>query len=431
MALKKRGKTWHTHFCVDGQRFRQSLETSDWREAQRKERLLITEAKAGKLAATKDDFSRLPFSEAAERFLGDRIPHLAPRSIQTERERVKPINKVLGDVAVWRMTAGQVTGYIRGRKTAGRSNATINRELDIVRGVLKRAKRWHHFAEEIKPLPIRQNIGRALTYEEKVKLLHRAGTRPEWQTVACAARLALNTTMRGCEIKELRWRDVDMMGRSLAVRKSKTEAGERVIPLNADAWAVILELYRRSQALGATESSHFLFPACETAHFDPTRNVKSWRTAWRRLTRAIRCEACGMLQNPRETCLGCGDSIAELKSPFDGFRFHDLRHQAITELAESKASDQTIMSIAGHVSKKMLQHYSHVRLEAKRDALDALTMGRGKQGVAERMKRDYDTNNDTKVHLSPLPMPQVIDSMVELSGIEPLTSSLRTRRSPN
>ena len=38
-----------------------------------------------------------------------------------------------------------------------------------------------------------------------------------------------------------------------------------------------------------------------------------------------------------------------------------------------------VMSIAGHVSKKMLQHYSHVRLEAKRDALDALTMGRGKK----------------------------------------------------
>ncbi len=431
MALTKRGKTWHTQFFVDGERFRQSLETSDWREAQRKERVLMGEAKAGKLAASKDDFSRLPFAEAAERFLEDRIPHLAPRSIQTERERVKPINKALGDVAVWRMTVGQVTAYIRERKTAGRSNATINRELDIIRGVLKRAKRWHHFSEEIHPLPVRQNIGRALTYEEKVKLLHRAGTRPEWQTVACAARLALNTTMRGCEIKEMRWRDVDMIGRSLAVRKSKTEAGERVIPLNSDAWAVILELYRRSQALGAAEPSHFLFPACETAHFDPTRNIKSWRTAWRRLTRAVQCAGCGVLQNPGETCSGCGASIAKLKSPFAGFRFHDLRHQAITELAESKASDQTIMSIAGHVSKKMLQHYSHVRLEAKRDALDALTMGRGKQGIAERTKRGYDTNNDTKVPLSSLPMPQVIDSMVELSGIEPLTSSLRTRRSPN
>jgi hypothetical protein len=59
-------------------------------------------------------------------------------------------------------------------------------------------------------------------------------------------------------------------------------------------------------------------------------------------------------------------------------RFHDLRHQALTGLAESKASDRTIMSIVGRVSKKRLQHYSHVRLEVKRNALDALTMGRGK-----------------------------------------------------
>jgi hypothetical protein len=48
-----------------------------------------------------------------------------------------------------------------------------------------------------------------------------------------------------------------------------------------------------------------------------------------------------------------------------GLRFHDLRHHAITELAESQASDSTVMAIAGHVSQKMLQHYSHVRLQAK------------------------------------------------------------------
>jgi len=58
---------------------------------------------------------------------------------------------------------------------------------------------------------------------------------------------------------------------------------------------------------------------------------------------------------------------------FSGFRFHDLRHHAITELAESQASDQTIMAIAGHVSQEMLQHYSHVRLEAKRRAVEALS----------------------------------------------------------
>jgi hypothetical protein len=77
MALKKRGNTWHTHFFVDGQRFRQSLETSDWREAQKKERELITQAGHGKLAAGLHQFAKLLFSEAAEKNLAERTPHLA------------------------------------------------------------------------------------------------------------------------------------------------------------------------------------------------------------------------------------------------------------------------------------------------------------------------------------------------------------------
>ncbi len=42
-------------------------------------------------------------------------------------------------------------------------------------------------------------------------------------------------------------------------------------------------------------------------------------------------------------------------------------------------SEQTIMAIAGHVSRKMLERYSHIRMEAKRAALEALT-GRKPEG---------------------------------------------------
>jgi integrase len=433
MALKKRGSTWHTHFFVDGERYRRSLETSDWREAQRKERELIAEAKAGKLKASMDKFSRLPFGDAADRFLADRAPRLAPRSIQTEKERVKPVKAGIGGILVWRLTAEQVITYIRGRKATGISNATVNRELDIIRGVLKRAKRWHRFEEEVKSLPVRENIGRALTYEEKLKLMRRAAARPEWQTTEWAARLALNTTMRGHEIKGLRWCDVDMIGRTLTVRRSKTEAGERVIPLNSESWAVILSLYRCAEELGGREHGHYVFPACEHGHFDATRPMKSWQTSWRKLTRAVQCPQCRLLQDPADSCINpdCKADIKGLKSPFHGFRFHDLRHQAITELAESKASDSTIMGIAGHVSRKMLQHYSHVRIEAKRTALDALAMKPVQKGDSEGKREGYDTINDTKLRNEMEGMPQVVDYLVELSGIEPLASSLRTRRSPS
>ena len=53
-------------------------------------------------------------------------------------------------------------------------------------------------------------------------------------------------------------------------------------------------------------------------------------------------------------------------------RCHDNRHTPVTELAESGAGDEVIMSIAGHVSRAMLSRYSHVRMEAKRRALNEI-----------------------------------------------------------
>ncbi|HUB02263.1 MAG TPA: tyrosine-type recombinase/integrase, partial [Terriglobales bacterium] len=76
-----------------------------------------------------------------------------------------------------------------------------------------------------------------------------------------------------------------------------------------------------------------------------------------------------------------------------GFRFHDLRHCAITQLAENGASDSTIMAIAGHVSRRMLERYSHVRMEAKRTAMEALAVSTKAAG--------YDTNHDTKPAAAP------------------------------
>lgn len=129
-------------------------------------------------------------------------------------------------------------------------------------------------------------------------------------------------------------------------------------------------------------NQHFLFAACENGHINPLEPLRSWRTAWRNLTRAIECPHCGHIQRPAKVCCNekCNAAIHELRSPTAHLRFHDLRHHAITALAESQASDQTIMAIAGHVSREMLEHYSHVRLEAKRRAVEALSQDTRRKG---------------------------------------------------
>ena len=234
MALVKRGKTWHTHFFVDGQRFRQSLGTSDWREAQAKEKELISRASQGKLAPASQQFSKLNITEAIERYLADRAAHVQSRSARSESDHAKPLREYFGCLPIARIDASSILAYVRYRKANGLSNTTVNMEIGILRRILKRAKRWHFIEGEVPRLPERRDIGRALKPEEKLRLLKVAQSRPEWETAYLASVLALNTTMRGCEIKQLRWRDIDFMDPSLVIRRSKTRAGERLIPLNAN-----------------------------------------------------------------------------------------------------------------------------------------------------------------------------------------------------
>jgi integrase len=97
----------------------------------------------------------------------------------------------------------------------------------------------------------------------------------------------------------------------------------------------------------------------------------------------IKPASAGAARTALDSGNGLRGAIAAWKravAPLRGLRFHDFRHQAITEMAEGGASDATMM--AGHMSRRMLEHYSHVRMAAKRSALDKLESGlRGKLAV--------------------------------------------------
>ena len=72
-------------------------------------------------------------------------------------------------------------------------------------------------------------------------------------------------------------------------------------------------------------------------------------------------------------------------------RWHDNRLTLVTELAESGGGDEVIMSMAGHVSRAMLSRCSHVRMEAKRRALDATRQ----RAAEEKCKQEADRRKQT------------------------------------
>src|SRR2546428_8702333 len=100
-------------------------------------------------------------------------------------------------------------------------------------------------ADIIKPLPERGDIGRALAIDEKLRLIQTAKAKPEWGNARLALTLALNTTMRGCEIKGLQWRDLNPLERTLTIRHRKTQAGGRANSAQYRPSGVLLPISRK------------------------------------------------------------------------------------------------------------------------------------------------------------------------------------------
>ena len=129
-----------------------------------------------------------------------------------------------------------------------------------------------------------------------------------------------------------------------------------MVPLSQTAWDVMKEW--RSQFPDAIPG-HAVFPResyglmgskgtfggkVEPFKTFPEQPVLSFATAWRRAKKAAAIEC----------------------------RWHDLRHSCISRIAAGGATDGTIQAIAGWMSPKMIERYSHVRNAAKRQAVAVL-----------------------------------------------------------
>jgi integrase len=383
-GLHKRRGIWHFKLKVGGRWREISTRTSNYQAARKIRQQSIQAQENGRLPT---DLAKWPFERASSAWLAERTKLVAPQTHRIDRERLAPLTEAFGGRRLCDLTSSDVRGYQVAR-TSHVGPRTINLETKVLRMILRWAKLWSRMVDDYKPLPEnRRGPGRALSPEEEKRLFEIASRDARWNTAYLAAQLAANTTARGCELKGLRLTDVDLISRTLTVRRvtTKTDAGCRLIPLNGSAAWAVARLLERAKLLGARDAHHYLFPAFKfrsrnqsgdkgRAGYDPTSPMKSWRTAWRALTRAIECPACRVLQQPAESCRNekCRARIHSLKSRFAGLRFHDLRHHCITRLAEAGVAEQTLMAIAGHVSREMLEHYSHIRMQAKREAVAAL-----------------------------------------------------------
>ncbi len=374
MSYFRRGKWYWADFSVNGTRYRVPLDTTDWREAARKESEKKAEAQAGRLAGGRTaSLARLNFEEAMSRYLAERKIEI--RRPEFYRFISKPLCAYFKGRRLNQVTTDDVKAYRVARIEAGRQPKTVNHEVGLLLRLLKRAKLRHLIGDEVKPLPVVTKRHEMLTLADKQRLFEIAASREDWQTAYCAALLTANTTLRPVELKRLKWEDLEPVNRELTVWRSKTEAGSRTVPLNDEAWAAIAALKARADKDGIYAPEHFIFPR-QWPKVDPKQPMggTGWRKAWRNLTRAVECPKCKRLQSPAAECRAekCKTDLSGIKSQFAGLRFYDLRHQAITEMLEGGVPEGVIREIAGHVDPAMTRHYSHPRRAARRAAVEAL-----------------------------------------------------------
>jgi len=348
MSLFRRGDVWWYEFRFAGRRIQESSKSPSKtiaRTAEQKRRRELEEG-FNNFTDTRHERIRI-FSDVADEFFNGYKLRL-PKSAVFADYAIDHLKRLLGSKMLVDFNEAAVIKYQNDRLDEGTAPKTINEEVgfllrilgepgEIIRTRLRKSK--------MLKLKVANTIGKAFSDDEKKRMLEEA-RKARSPHIYLALTLALNAGMRDAEIKGLTWAQINFAKEFLAVGRSKTEGGEgRTIPLNSALLPALKEYVAwYTDRFGEIRPEWYVFPFGKPTPSDPARPVTTLKTAWNNI---------------------------RAKAKVTG-RWHDNRHTLITELAESGAGEQTIMDIAGHVSKQMLKHYSHIRMEAKRAALEAI-----------------------------------------------------------
>jgi integrase len=339
---------WWYDFTFAGKRIRESAKTTLKtlaRLAEQKRRRELEEGFNG-LSDKRDQRIRT-IKELAEEYLAEyKLRH---KSVTFAEYALNNVARHLGEQMAVEVAEKTVKAYQSDRLNEKAAPKTVNEEVgfllrllgdagDAIRGRMRR--------ERTLKLKVHNQIGKAYTPEQKAGMVAAAGESRS-PAIRPALMLALNAGMRDAEIRWLQWERVDLIRAFLSVGESKSEAGEgRTIPMNSALLDALKEHAKwYTGRFGTIRPEWYVFPFGKPYPKDPTRPVVSLKTAWRTVRK---------------------------KANVNG-RWRDNRHTFVTGLAESgEAGDETIRDIAGHVSRQMLKHYSHIGMEAKRRAVESL-----------------------------------------------------------
>jgi integrase len=216
-----------------------------------------------------------------------------------------------------------------------RSNSTVRLDLALLGHLLTIAiKEWgvnlpaNPVTNIRRPAP-GAGRNRRLSPEEESRLLAAVDQHSN-PMMGWIVRIALESGMRWSEILTLRKSQVDLKRRIVRLLKTKNTQ-PRTVPLTLSA----VEMFRKAieNPVRPDDTDLIFFGAPGR---DGVRRPYQFDRMWQAIKR---------------------------KEGLKDFRFHDLRHEAVSRFVEAGFSDQEVSAISGHKSMQMLKRYTHLRTE--------------------------------------------------------------------
>lgn len=216
-----------------------------------------------------------------------------------------------------------VLGKYRDERLRQVSSGTVIREFAYFSSIINLARREWGISMENPVSKVRKPVSpqgrnRILNQSERDALflaVKPEGRRSPWLEPIVI--FALETGMRRSEILSLKWKDMDLDSRMATLETTKN-GDRRVVPLSLKAVGLLQGLPRHI--------SGQVFPMSSCA-------------------------------------VAASFNRATARAGIKNFRFHDLRHTAITQLAARLPNLIELAAVTGHKSLKMLQRYYHPRPE--------------------------------------------------------------------
>jgi integrase len=346
---------WWIKYTKDGQVFRESSGSEKFADAERLLKRRGGEIVTGKFAGLGPE--RIRFKDLAEEVLSDYKVNERSSIGHVERRLRLHVLPAFGAIRAAHLGTHHVNRYIADRRDQNASNASINRELAIV-------KRAFHLALKSDPPRVARKPHIPKLEENNVRggfLEHDAYIRLRQELpeeVRPLFVIAYHTGLRRGELLSLRWDQVDLAARRITLKPgtTKNKMG-RSLPIYG-------EMQEWLQIEGEICDNDF--SDCMYVFRRGNKPVKDFRKSW---------------------------DAACTRAGVPGLVFHDLRRSAVRNMVRAGIPEKIAMQISGHKTRSVFDRYNIIndkdldlaadRMERHLASLGTLPGTPGESAIAE------------------------------------------------